>query len=515
MRTAIIAARTTAVPSRRTFASATVTTTVVACVCAFALHLAFPLSGWWWIAPFALAGLFGAWSVLPPGRAALVGYLSGVVFFASGFSWFAETVGAIVGPLFAPLIVLGPAAIEGLAFALVAALVSLAARRCDVRAVPFAAAAAYALGEQLRSTGTLGVPFSQLGVALVDSPLRPLAAFGGGYALTFAAALLGASLGWWLLDRGDARRARVALLAWAAVALCTGLAWAAWPARHAAPPTRRVAAVQGGIAQTVKRSDAGLALGIARYTALTASLRAARPELVLWPETVITADLSRDAALRRRFAGLARDLHATLYAGAFTDDGTREQNALFIYDPRANPADAAAIYVKEQLVPFTEYVPGPAWLRALPAAQLTGGLAPGHNARETRDGVTPLICWESVFGDIAHERLRDDPSLIVIATDDAWFGTTQGPYEHAQAATLRAVETGRWVLRAGATGVSGIVAPDGRWTRRTTVSDVPTTVAGEVGRPAPGPYARLGPTPVGVALSLVLLLPFLRRRAAR
>lgn len=453
--------------------------------------------------------------MLPPGRAALVGYLSGVTFFAAGFAWFAETAGGLVGPLFAPLIVLGPAAIEGLAFALVAALVSLAARRCDVRAVPLVAAAAYALAEQLRSSGTLGVPFSQLGVGLIDSPLRPLAAFGGGYALTFAAALLGASLGWWLLDRGDARRARTALLAWAAVALCGGLAWAAWPARHAAPPARRVAAVQGGIAQTVKRSDAGLALAIGRYTTLTASLGPARPELVLWPETVITADLSRDPVLRRRFAALARGLGAILYVGAFSDDGTREQNALFVYDPRANPSDIAAVYVKEQLVPFAEYVPGPAWLRALPAAQLIGGLAPGHNPVETYRGATPLICWESVFGDIAQARLRDDPSLLLIATDDAWFGTTQGPYEHAQAATLRAVESGRWVLRAGATGVSGIVAPDGRWTRRTSVSSVPATVVGAVGPPAPGPYARLGPAPVGVALGLVLVLPFLRRRAPR
>ncbi len=478
---------------------------------AFALHLAFPLTGWWWLAPLALAGLFGSWSVLAPGRAALVGYLSGVVFFASGFAWFGETVGGIVGPLFAPLIVLGPAAIEAPAFAAVALLVSLAARRGDARAVPFVAAAAFALAEQVRSSGTFGVPFSQLGVAMIDSPLRALAAFGGGYALTFATALPGAALGWWLLARGDRRRAWVAVGAWVGVALCAALAWALWPARHAPPPTRRVAAVQGGIAQTVKRSDAGLALAVARYTALTAGLRAAKPSLVLWPETVITADLTRDPVLRTRFARLARDLRAVLYVGAFTDDGVSEQNALFIYDPRVGPLDATALYVKEQLVPFVEYVPGPAWLRALPAARLTGGLSPGHNLLETYDGATPLICWESVFTDIAHDRLATDPALLLIATDDAWFGTTQGPYEHAQAATLRAVETGRWVLRAGATGVSGIVAPDGTWTRRTAVSDQPAVVVGEVGSPAPGSYARSGPGPLALALGLIVLLPFLRR----
>jgi apolipoprotein N-acyltransferase len=139
---------------------------------------------------------------------------------------------------------------------------------------------------------------------------------------------------------------------------------------------------------------------------------------------------------------------------------------------------------------------------------------PGTNRVRTFAGATPLICWESLFGDIAHERLAENPSLLIIATDDAWFGTTEFPYEHAMAATLRAVETGRWVLRAGATGISGIVAPDGTWTQRTQLGG-PAIVVGDVGAPAPGPYAALGPTPIGMALALGVLLPFLRARPRR
>ncbi len=163
---------------------------------------------------------------------------------------------------------------------------------------------------------------------------------------------------------------------------------------------------------------------------------------------------------------------------------------------------------------MAEYLPGPAWLRSLPYANQIGGFKPGTNVQETYAGATPLICWESVFGDIAHARLRDDPSLFLIATDDAWFGTTEGPYEHAQGATLRAVETGRWVLRAAATGISGIVAPDGTWTQRTSLGGA-AVVVGDVGAPAPGLYARLGPTPIGLALALIVVVPFfaLRRRA--
>jgi apolipoprotein N-acyltransferase len=475
--------------------------------------LAFPLTTWWWLAPFACAGLIYSWSSLAPRAAALVGYASGLLFFTLGFAWFGETAGALVGPA-APILDLGPALVEALAFAFAAFATSLAARRCDARTVPLVAAAAFALAEQVRSSSALGVPIEQLGVAMVDSPLRPVAAFAGGYGLTFATVLLGGALGWWLLERGDARRARTALAVWAGVALCTGLAYAAWPARHYPLPAKRVAAVQGGIAQSVKRSDAGLALALQRYTALSLPLRAEHLSLVLWPETVITTDYRQDAALRERFAKLAAELGTTLYAGGFWDDGKRLENALMIFDPRVNRRDVAALYVKEQLVPFAEYIPGPDWLRALPYADQIGGFLPGRNAHESYDGVTALICWESFFGDIAHERLRENPSLFLIATDDAWFGTTEGPYEHAQAATLRAVETGRWVLRAAATGISGIVAPDGTWTRRTALN-VSAVVVGDVGAPAPGAYARLGPVPVEIAMALIVLLPFVAHRRGR
>ncbi|MBV8642795.1 MAG: apolipoprotein N-acyltransferase [Candidatus Eremiobacteraeota bacterium] len=490
-------------PGSRTM---TVRDALLALGSAAALHFAFPLTSFWWLAPFALAGLTVAWCRFTPRRAALAGYASGLVFFVLGFSWFGETAGALVGWA-APVLDLGPAAAESLAFAFAAWIASQAARRCDVRLVPLAVAAAFALGEQLRSVTALGVPLEQLGLTMIDSPLRPLAAFAGGFGLTFATALLGASLGWWLLDRGDTRRARTAIALWLGVALCTALAWFAWPARHYATPTRRVAAVQGGIAQSVKRSDAGLALALKRYTTMTTALRGQHLSLVLWPETVITTDLLREPVLRARFARLADSLGATLYAGGFWDDGVRLENTLVIFDPRVNPSDLTALYVKEQLVPFAEYLPGPAWLTRLPYADQIGRFRPGTNAQESYNGATALICWESLFGDIAHARLRDDPSLFLIATDDAWFGTTEGPYEHAEAATLRAVETGRWVLRAGATGISGIVAPDGTWTHRTALNAM-TTVIGEVGTPAPGPFARIGPAPFGFAFALLVVLPF-------
>ena len=490
-------------------------------MCAFGLHLAFPLTGWWWLAPFAFAGLVASWSSLRPRTAALVGYASGVVFFALGFSWFGETAGSLLGPA-APLLDIAPALIEAPAFAFAAFVTAHAALRCDARWVPVVAACAFVVGEQLRSTGVLGVPLEQIGVAMVDSPLRPLGAYAGVYGITLATVLLGASLGWWLLAVRDAQRARAAAVTWVAVTACTALAWLAWPARAHAPPARHVAAVQGGIAQTLKMSPAGLMTGINTYVALTSTLRARRPRptLVLWPETVITTVLNAPQpaarALGMRFAALSRDLDATLFVGSLAARPNGIANVLYVFDPqkteRADTTGASDVYAKEQLVPFAEYVPGPAWLRTLPYADQIGIYAPGTNRRPVYAGVTPLICWESLFTDIAHDRLRSDPSLFVIATDDAWFGTTEFPYEHAMAATLRAVETGRWVLRAGATGISGVIAPDGTWTARTALG-ARAIVEGDVGAQAPGVYAALGPVPVGLTIAFFGILPLLRSRS--
>jgi apolipoprotein N-acyltransferase len=496
--------------------------TVIALVCAFGLHLAFPRTGWWLLMPFSFAGCVASWCSVGPRMAALIGYATGIVFFAFGFSWFGETAGTLLGPA-APLLDIGPAFIEGPAFALTAVLTSYAAQRCDVRVVPVVAAAAFTFAEFARSSGAWGCPLEQFGLAAIDSPLRPLAAYVGVYGITFAITLIGAALGWWLLERRDARRGAVAIVACLGVVAFTGIAWAAWPARHAAAPTRRVAAVQGGISQSLKMSSDGLAIAVERYITLTQQLRSMHPTLVLWPETVITTDLNafapQPSALGARFARLSRDIGATLYVGSLARvAGGGLANVLYVYTPDATAhsndnAGATARYGKEQLVPMAEYIPGPDWIRALPFANEIGDYQPQINPIETIAGATPLICWESLFGDIAHARLRDDPSLFLIATDDAWFGTTEFPYEHALAASLRAVETGRWVLRAGATGISGIVAPDGDWTQRSALGGQ-AVIVGDVGVPAPALYARLGPLPIGIAAGLLAFgLLLVRRRS--
>ena len=471
-----------------------------------ALHLAFPRTGAWWLIPFALAGLFYQWTGATPRTAALHGYLAGAIFFTLGFSWFGETAGTLLGP-FAFVIPLGPAVAEALAFAFAAAIASLAAHRCSPALAPAVGAAAFVVAEWVRSSGLLAVPFGQLGLPLVDGPLRPLAAFAGGYALTLAAALVAAYAAAALRDRRALPSFAVVV---GLVAATTGAAWLAWPARHLAPPTVRVAAVQGNIRQELKATPGARVLAVERYTAMTLALAPLHPAFVLWPETVIMTDMSTDARARARFGALARRVGADLGVGTLVRDpsGTGYENAVVYFTPQGT---VGATVGKRQLVPFAEFLPGPSWMRRLPFTDEINDLVSGTGPQlDPTSGAGTLICWESVFGDLAAEQVRAGARFFAVATDDAWFGRTDGPYQHAQATTLRAVETGRWIVRAAATGISGIVAPDGDWRARSGL-ETQQSIVGEIGDPVMTPYARYGPHPIGIGLAAFVGFALLRR----
>jgi apolipoprotein N-acyltransferase len=305
----------------------------------------------------------------------------------------------------------------------------------------------------------------------------------------------------------DARLRPAAFGAIAAVLALTGTAWLAWPARTLAPPNVRVAAIQGNIPQTIKSTDAARLLAVQRYTTMTAAVAAQHPAFVLWPETVILTDMTRDAGARAAFGALARRIGSPIFVGTIVSDAAgRLYNATVIFDRNGN---VEATIAKRQLVPFAEFLPGPAWLRAIPAAAEIGNFTQGHGPQIdplTHAGV--LICWESVFGDIAIEAVRAGAAFFAIATDDAWFGTSDGPAQHAQATTLRAVETGRWIVRAAATGISGIVAPDGSWRARSALA-TQTTVVGDIGAPVDTLYTHIGPQPIGLAALAFVILALL------
>lgn len=473
--------------------------------------LAFPRAGFAWAAPLGAGALFWTWQRASWKRAFYLGWLCGIVFFTISFWWWSTTIQTAVGPL-AYAAVIASAAIEGLAIALAGVMTSIAGRRVAPALVPLAAALAFAITEWLRSIGEFGVPFAQLGVTQVETPLRALGAFIGTSGLTLAIFALGAYAAYGVRTR--TWRAFVACVALLAIA--ASAAWLAWPARNAPTPQVPVVAVQGNIAQSLKWQPGSLERAVKIYTAMTRTAIALHPRLIVWPETVIAlsgAGLNQDSQLLARFTSLAAQANATIVAGSIHVTQSQYYNALFLF----TPSGVSGIYDKRQLVPFAEYFPGKQFLWWLPyVGSLNGGFSEGDGSGvfSTSAGLSigELICWESAFGDLAYDEVRNGAQVLVVSTDDAWFGTSSGPYQHAQIAQMRAIESGEYVVRAAATGISGIIAPDGSWQARLPL-DVQGNVSGEVGPPVGSFFARIGPTRIWIALiALYVLLVALPRR---
>ncbi len=490
---------------------------------ALALALAFPKTQAAWLAPFGAAALFWAWERLSWKRAFFAGWFAGTIFFAINFSWFTYTVGDYVGSL-AFAVVLIPALIEALAFACTAASFRVAVEISPPWLAPVAGAAAFTAFEWLRSIGYTGVPFAQIGYTQTSTPLSVFAAYIGCYGVTFITMLLGA----YIAHAIATRRALPVSIALAAVFAAWLAAFTFWPARRALPATVPIAGVQGNIAQSIKWNPSTLPNSVGVYTKLTKMLGPLHPQLVVWPETVITTDLNDTASnwnaaaltpderrilranletnayLLRRFRAIARSLQTTLVVGSVdrhaNEDGyLTEYNALYTFAPSGRLID---IYDKRQLVPFVENLPARSLFQWLPDVDLIGRFGAGHTDTvipfDHGLKFAPLICWESAFPDLIHAQIQKGAQLLVIATDDAWFGKSSGTFQHAQIAQMRAIEFGTWVLQSASTGVSGIIAPTGQWIEATQL-DKEAFALGDVGVPAGSLFARIGPDPVAYA----------------
>jgi apolipoprotein N-acyltransferase len=170
------------------------------------------------------------------------------------------------------------------------------------------------------------------------------------------------------------------------------------------------------------------------------------------------------------------------------------------------------VYDKHHLVPFGEYVPLPWLLERIGLKRMTAGAGYGYTTGPGPAVVdlSPLgptlllICYEAVFPqDLMTPGQR--PSVILHVTNDAWFGTFSGPYQHLDQVRLRAIEFGLPVLRAANSGISAVVDPYGR-----VLDSLPLGYQGVLDFPLPGAlnatlYSRTGDLPM-MLLALVMML---------
>jgi len=462
--------------------------------------------------PFlTLACLVLLWRAATPRAAFWIGFAFGAGVFGVGASWVYVSLHDF-GTMPAPL-----AAIGTLAYCAILSLYPAAAGWCLARLQPARTASAllafpalWTFFEWLRGWVFTGVPWLALGYSQVDSPLAGFAPVLGIYGVSWVTALCAGLLVVVLTSSGKAR-----LAGGAALVLAFGLGQLAkqidWTSAQGAP--LRVALLQGNIPQDLKFQPDRYAATLAVYKRL---IEASQGQLIVLPETAIPRFLDAvDPGYLRDIARIAVERRADVLIGV----PIRDPDGRYFNSVISVGTSSSQRYDKSHLVPFGEFVPpGFGWIVktfAVPLSDFSLGSENPKPLALAGQRVAPNICWEDAFGE---EIIRQLPeaTLLVNVSNVAWFGDSLAPAQHLQISRMRALETGRAMLRATNTGMTAIIDPRGR-----VVAKLPQftegILEGEVrGYVGASPYVKLGNTPI-VLTCIVLLgaLVFVRRRVGR
>jgi len=403
-------------------------------------------------------------------QAAGRGWCYGFGLFASGVSWVYVSIhdfGA-APPLLAGALTLGFVAGLALFFALLGWLWARWLRQTNAPLLDALAFAALWLAlDALRGWVLTGFPWLYVGYSQLEGPLAALAPLGGIWLLSFVIVLSAALL--IQLPRLLASKSALGTVLVVLAALwggALGLGQHAWTSAKADPIT--VAAMQGNVAQSLKWDPKKLEMQLLLYRDMTFRSRPA--DLIVWPETAVP--ILKDHAegylgMMSRFAG---DRQSALITGV----PVRQPNAegeLRYYNGLTSAGDAQGTYLKQKLVPFGEYVPLQELLRGLiaffdlPMSDFARG-EPGQPLLQAKGyNIAPFICYEVVYPEFA-ASLAAQSDILLTVSNDAWFGRSIGPLQHLQMAQMRALEAGRWMIRATNNGVTVLIDPHGRITEQ-------------------------------------------------
>ena len=238
----------------------------------------------------------------------------------------------------------------------------------------------------------------------------------------------------------------------------------------------RVGLVQGNIEQSEKWDPSRREPIIRRYIDLSRQVIGAGASLVVWPESSTPYYLDVDPVLSAPLRRLAAEAKTPFIVGTneIEAGATREQNRIYNSAVEIGPDGLSrGAYRKMRLVPFGEFVPFRGLLFFVDRlVESVGDFTPGAtpNVLESdgrRVGVS--ICYESVYPWISRAFVQRGSRLLATITNDAWFGRTSAAYQHFEQGSVRAIEEGRYFIRAANTGISGAVDPYGRPIARTNL----------------------------------------------
>jgi apolipoprotein N-acyltransferase len=451
-------------------------------------------------------------------RAAVAGWWFGFGYFFAGLYWlgFAFFVEADKFAILAPLGVAAfPAALA--IFPALATSIAILLWRPGVSRI-FAFTITFFAADWLRGHILTGFPWNLWGYALAgNDALAQSASLFGIYGLTLLTLLIAASPAALAGSRARERSRGWLLPVLCVILLGAGWSWGAVRLGGATAETVegvRLRIVQGNIPQADKWKPEHREWIFDRLLTLsrTAAGSDAEPESpthIIWPETAVPvlfmlnesihSEDVRSALARLIAPGATMILGAERVEGTKRDDGRynidRVYNSLFMLGAQARPA---GIYDKVHLVPFGEYLPFEETLTALGVTQLTHvntGFASGDSKPLMTAGnappFMPLICYEAIFPGWVAGSEGGRPAWLLNLTNDAWFGTSTGPYQHLHQTRLRAIEEGLPLIRSANTGISAVIDPYGRIARKIPLNEMGVIDYGLPVAISPTPYTLL------------------------
>jgi apolipoprotein N-acyltransferase len=468
----------------------------------------------------AIAALVWLAAQAPTRRAAfLIGWWWGLGHFAADSYWIAESflIDAARFGWMIPFVLGGLSAYLALYPALAALALRMAPRPLSLAGIAVFAAA-WTVAEWLRGHVLTGYPWDLAAYVWSgsDAMMQSAAlwgAWGLGLVTVFALALPA------LFLKAEPRAALRAVLAMAVVlgGLYAGGAWRLADASGSAATQTRVRIVQPDIAQSLKISSDDRPRQVATLLRLTLDTPGLKDvNAVIWPESAVNYLLDQDRNLRLALAQ-AVPPGGVLITGAPRGELqggvlTRVWNSLSVLD---GSGQVLGTTDKFHLVPLGEYVP----LREIfPFInKITPGslnFSPGPGPRTLHvpalPPVSPLICYEAIFPGAVVDP-SDRPGVLINVTNDGWFGTSTGPFQHFASARFRAVEEGIPMLRAANTGISAVVDAYGRVVTRSNLEVEAVIDANLPPALSPPLFARFGLLTV-LPLIIIALVPMLLLR---
>ena len=455
------------------------------------------------VIPFiTLAVLFQTWRTDNRKQAFINGYLFGLGLFGGGVNWLHISINLFSGINLAGAYLLTFLLVVYLSLfpALTGFFGSSRSVRSDYVCFLALIPSLWTLGEWLRSFLFSGFPWLSLGYTQTAGMLSGYASLLGTFGVSFIIAFLAGNC---VLLIGKNRK--IPLI----VALLVVIA-ASWQLRHYqwTELTNKeidVALIQGAIPQQVKWLPEYKNISLARYLDITEPFWG--HDLIIWPETAIPGYLHDMREYIEEIDRMARLNGSIVLAGLPTRNLDRDDyfNSLVLLGGKQQ------IYNKRHLVPFGEYMPlrwlleHPLAILQIPIANFTPGAVdapPLFQADGYSIGLS--ICYEAIFGAEIIKALPE-ADVLVNVSNDAWFGDSASPHQHLQMAQMRAIEAGRYLLRATNTGISAIIDEKGSIIGKTGQFEADAVAAKVPLFTGSTPYVQLGDKPI-VTLSLLLLL---------